>query len=144
MSWESLHRLGPDTIAVVAPGQEARIIHREDADPEHRLPAYRAAAILFGNLPQEPVPTDHPGLRTVTIAVDGRVAALVASRGLVHYVSDGGTYLIGTPSRIVDDPTGVHDLVAVLPEPVEGSRVLVLRTTVDPELVEALREVLDR
>lgn len=66
MSWESLHRLGPDTIAVVAPGQEARIIHREDADPEHRLPAYRAAAILFGNLPQEPVPTDRTGLRVGT------------------------------------------------------------------------------
>lgn len=58
------------------------------------------------------------------------------------YVTDGGTYVIATPGGITDDHRP-HDLVAVLPTPVEGSRVLVLRPTVNPDLVAALRQHLD-
>lgn len=58
------------------------------------------------------------------------------------YVTDGGTYLIASTTMINDDERP-HDLVAVLPLPLEDTRVIVLRATVNPDLVDALRDELD-
>lgn len=60
----------------------------------------------------------------------------------IAYVSDGGTYIIASSARMNDD-FRPHDLLAVLPTPVEGYRVLVLRPTVNSDLVAALREHLE-
>lgn len=59
------------------------------------------------------------------------------------YITDGGTWVI-TSARKWNDDDRPHDLVAVLPMAIEGSRVLVLRPTVDPELVTALRAAFDQ
>ncbi|GAA1113747.1 hypothetical protein [Nocardiopsis metallicus] len=58
------------------------------------------------------------------------------------YVTDGGTYVISSTTMINDDERP-HDLVAVLPLPIEDTRVVVLRPTVNPDLVDVLREELD-
>lgn len=58
------------------------------------------------------------------------------------YVTDGGTYVIASTTMINDDERP-HDLVAVLPLPIEDTRVVVLRPTVNPDLVDALRAELD-
>ncbi|SIO86963.1 hypothetical protein [Nocardiopsis sp. JB363] len=58
------------------------------------------------------------------------------------YVTDGGTYVIASTTMINDDERS-HDLVAVLPLPIEDTRVVVLRPTVNPDLVDALRTELD-
>ncbi len=42
--------IDPDTVRLTVDGRNWRI-HREDADPEHRMLAYRLAAEWFGNLP---------------------------------------------------------------------------------------------
>lgn len=60
----------------------------------------------------------------------------------VGYVTDGGTYVVASSARLNDDGR-THDLVAVLPMPIEGSRVLVLRPTVNPDLIVALRSAFD-
>ncbi|NKY96546.1 hypothetical protein [Nocardiopsis alborubida] len=57
------------------------------------------------------------------------------------YVTDGGTYILASTTMINDDERP-HDLVAVLPLPIEDTRVVVLRPTVNPDLVDALREEL--
>lgn len=64
--------------------------------------------------------------------------------GTVAYVSRGGTYLIASAPNW-NDSGEARDLVAILPMAAErgGSRVVVLRPTVNPELVDALRAVLD-
>lgn len=58
------------------------------------------------------------------------------------YVTDGGTYVIAS-TTVTNDDERPHDLVAVLPLPLEETRVVVLRPTVNPDLVDALREELD-
>lgn len=58
------------------------------------------------------------------------------------YTTDGGTYVIAS-DPVGNDSGRPHDLMAVLPMPLEGSRVLVLRPTVNPDLVAALRQRLD-
>lgn len=58
------------------------------------------------------------------------------------YVTEGGTYVIAsTPDWNDDDQP--HDLVAVLPAPIEGTRVHLLQPNVNPDLVDALRAALD-
>lgn len=56
MDFRSMRLAGPDAIEVVVRGRRPFIVHREDADPEHRFAVYRAAAALFGNQPQRPDP----------------------------------------------------------------------------------------
>lgn len=58
------------------------------------------------------------------------------------YITDGGTYVVASTTMINDDDRP-HDLVAVLPLALEGSHVVVLRPTVNPQLVQALRTELD-
>lgn len=58
------------------------------------------------------------------------------------YVTDGGTHVIASSGAMNDD-LHPHDLLAILPAPVEGTRVMILRPTVNPELVAALRAALD-
>lgn len=58
------------------------------------------------------------------------------------YVTDGGTYVIAS-TTMINDNERPHDLVAVLPLPIEDTRVVALRPTVNPDLVDALREELD-
>ena len=64
--------------------------------------------------------------------------------GTLAYVTDGGTYMIASSPRLNDDGRA-HDLIAVLPAAFgdDHSRVLVLRPTVNPALVAALRAALD-
>jgi hypothetical protein len=62
--------------------------------------------------------------------------------GTHAYVTDGGTYVLASDAHLNDDHRP-QDLVAVLPVPVEGTRVLILRAAVHPELVIALRQALD-
>lgn len=65
------------------------------------------------------------------------------SPDLIGYVTDGGTYVVAS-SPTWNDDNQPHDLFAVLPAPVEGSRVLVLRPTVHPDLLAAVRARLDQ
>lgn len=62
--------------------------------------------------------------------------------GKLDHVTDGRTYIIASTTMINDDERP-QDLVAVLPLPLEDTRVVVLRPTVNPDLVDALREELD-
>lgn len=62
--------------------------------------------------------------------------------GTTAYTTDGGSYVIASDPQWNDD-NRPHDLLAVLPMPVEDSCVLVLRPTVNPDLVTALRKHLD-
>ncbi|WP_211440110.1 hypothetical protein [Corynebacterium glutamicum] len=55
------------------------------------------------------------------------------------YLTEGGTYIIA--SRWRDE---CKDLVAILPGPLEGTRVLPLQISVNPDLIDALRKELDR
>lgn len=58
------------------------------------------------------------------------------------YVTDGGTYVIAS-TTVINNDERPHDLVAVLPLPLEDTRVVVLRPTGNPDFVDALREELD-
>lgn len=74
-------------------------------------------------------------------------AAQVRSTGqldpfTISYVTDGGTWIVASNPQSNDDGTA-HDLIAVIPFDVEGSRVLPLRITANPDLVHALRDALD-
>ena len=60
----------------------------------------------------------------------------------VAYVTGGGTYIIASSPRITDDGKP-HDLVAILPGALNGTRVVPLRPTVNPDLIEALTLHLD-
>lgn len=72
-------------------------------------------------------------------ASDGTVGAIDEwTRG---YVTEGGTYILADTNCPIDGCD--HDLVAILPVPVEGTRVHVLRPTVNPDMVAALRKALD-
>lgn len=61
---------------------------------------------------------------------------------LIGYVTRGGSYLLAVPSLWTDDMKP-HDLVAILPGPIGGSRVHILYPFVNPDLVQALRNLLD-
>ena len=61
---------------------------------------------------------------------------------LIGYVTRGGSYLLAVPSLWTDDMKP-HDLVAILPGPIGGSRVHILYPFVNPDLVQALRDLLD-
>ena len=61
---------------------------------------------------------------------------------LTAYTTEGGTYVMASNPDWNDDHRP-HDLVVVLPAPIEGTRVLPLRPTVNPDLVDALRAALD-
>lgn len=54
------------------------------------------------------------------------------------YLTEGGTYIIA--SRWRDE---CKDLVAILPGPLEGTRVLPLNISVNSELINRLRKELD-
>lgn len=71
-------------------------------------------------------------------AVGRKVGALDAAT--FGYRTQGGTYIIA--SEALGDDGAPHDLVAILPMALEGSRVVVLRPTVNPDLVGALRVAL--
>lgn len=58
------------------------------------------------------------------------------------YTTDGGTYVLASAPAANDDDRP-RDLIAVLPAPIEGTRVVVLRPTVNPDLVKALRDHFD-
>ena len=81
------------------------------------------------------------GWGDVVDAALGRVTGQI-NIWLWGYVTEGGTYIIGSGPAGNDDDRP-HDLVAILPVGLEESRVLVLRPTVNPDLVEALRSELD-
>lgn len=74
-------------------------------------------------------------------AAQGRITGYLDACN-VGYVTDGGTYVIASTPAWNDDDRP-HDLVAVLPAPIEGTRVLPLRPNVNPDLVDALRAALD-
>ena len=62
---------------------------------------------------------------------------------LYAYTTAGGTYVLTSNARWNDDGQP-HDLVAILPMALEnGTRVIPLRPTVNPDLLSALREALD-
>lgn len=58
------------------------------------------------------------------------------------YISGGGTWILAT-TPLSNDDGNAHDLLAVLPAPIEETRVVPLRITVNPDLVNALRAALD-
>lgn len=60
------------------------------------------------------------------------------SSGVETYVTKGGTYIIATSPAYTDD-NRLHDLVVILPDPLNGTRVVPLRPTVNPDLIEALK-----
>lgn len=60
----------------------------------------------------------------------------------IAYVTDGGTYVLAASGRGTDSGRP-HDLIAILPVPIDGTRVVVLRVTANPEWVGALRAALD-
>ena len=60
----------------------------------------------------------------------------------ITYVTDGGTYVIASNGQATDSGRP-RDLLAVLPLPIEGSRVVPLWPAVNPDLVVALRSALD-
>ena len=60
----------------------------------------------------------------------------------VTYVTEGGTYIIACSPKLTDDGKP-HDLVAILPAALGGTRVIPLRPTVNPDLIEALTLHLD-
>lgn len=63
--------------------------------------------------------------------------------GAVATLTDGGTWILSSDGGQTDSGRP-HDLVAVLPAPLfDGTRVLVLRVTVNPDLVRELSEQLD-
>lgn len=59
------------------------------------------------------------------------------------YLTDGGTYIIASAGHSTDSGRP-RDLVAVLPGNLEGSRVLQLNITVNPDLLDVLRAKLDQ
>lgn len=59
------------------------------------------------------------------------------------YTTEGGTYMIAS-APTGNDSGRPRDLLAVLPAPVEGSRIKVLRPTVTSELILALRKHFDK
>lgn len=61
---------------------------------------------------------------------------------LAGYVTDGGTYILATSPRWSDSGR-LRDLIAILPGPLEGTRVIPLWLAVDPDLVADLRAALD-
>ena len=61
---------------------------------------------------------------------------------LIGYRSKGGSYLLAVPSLWTDDMKP-HDLMVILPGPIGGSRVHILYPFVNPDLVQALRNLLD-
>ena len=65
----------------------------------------------------------------------------VIDPGTFGYVSEGGTYIIAS-RRVWNDYGIAHDLVAILPGALEGSRVLPLYVAVNPDLVSAIRAAL--
>lgn len=96
--------------------------------------------VIASQRPEHPI--DAMGFRHVIVD-----AALKEHTGQLDYatcayVTDGGTYVIASDPKVNDDDVP-HDLLGVLPMPLEGSRVVVLRPTVNPELVTALRSALD-
>lgn len=60
----------------------------------------------------------------------------------IAYLTNGGTYTIASSARVNDDDR-MHDLLVILPMPIEGTRVMVLRPTANLDLVAALRAALD-
>lgn len=64
------------------------------------------------------------------------------SYATISYVTRGGTYVIASAPNWSDSGEA-RDLVAVLPMALEGTRVLPLWPTVNPDLIEALRAALD-
>lgn len=74
-------------------------------------------------------------------AAQGRITGYLDT-WTVGSVTEGGTYVIASSPDWNDDDQP-HDLVAVLPAPIEGTRVLPLRPNVNPDLVGALRAALD-
>lgn len=60
----------------------------------------------------------------------------------IAYLTDGGTYTLASSARINDDDQ-MHDLLAILPMPIEGTRVMPLRPTANLDLVATLRAALD-
>lgn len=59
------------------------------------------------------------------------------------YITEGGTWIVASDGRSNDDG-GAHDLLAVVPANIEDTRVLPLRVTVNPDLIQALRDALDK
>lgn len=80
--------------------------------------------------------------QAVVTAAKERKVGLVTSSTLT-YLTDGGTYVIATDPSWTDSGHP-RDLVAILPMALEGSRVIPLYVAVNPELVTALREEIDR
>jgi hypothetical protein len=54
------------------------------------------------------------------------------------YVTDDGTY-VTAPTIVINDDERPHGLAAALSLPIEDTRVVVLRPTVNPDLVDAPR-----
>lgn len=75
-------------------------------------------------------------------------AALSQTTGLLDfwsaaYVTDGGTWMLASSPEATDSGRP-RDLIAVLPATLDlGTRVVPLRPTVNPNLVDALRTALD-
>ena len=63
--------------------------------------------------------------------------------GTIGYVTDGGTYIIASQAEWNDDGKP-HDLVAILSAHIgDNSRIMPLRPTVNPDLLDALRVKFD-
>lgn len=69
-----------------------------------------------------------------------RVGRIIS--GVETYVTKGGTYIIATSPAYTDD-LKPHDLVVILPGPLNGTRVVPLRPNVNDRFVEALQAALD-
>lgn len=80
-------------------------------------------------------------MQAVIDAIDARATGAIDS-ATTGYVTEGGTYVLASPPSWTDDGEP-HDLVAIFPVPLEGSRVAVLRPTVNPAWVAQLRAALD-
>lgn len=80
-------------------------------------------------------------IEAVLDAIDARATGAIDS-ATTGYVTEGGTYVLAS-SPLWNDDGEPHDLVAIFPVPLEGSRVAVLRPTVNPAWIAQLRAALD-
>lgn len=83
----------------------------------------------------------HPQFTHIVDAAQSRTTGQI-DPFTVAYITHGGTWVVASDGRGNDDGAD-HDLLAVIPASVEGTRVLPLRVTVNPDLVNFLREALD-
>lgn len=76
------------------------------------------------------------------MAAHARARTPFQSLYLDGYLTTGGTYMIATAPRWTDNGKP-RDLAAILPAPLEGTRVVPMYVAVDPDLINELRELLD-